>query len=102
MSDNELQHDNILEIIDNIIDETTFDRMRKLGKTDFKNYDDFHRFCVNCITDLTRSERIWLNVFCNQINDGIINIVDEESFVEFTACSFYFNINRELCIVSPR
>lgn len=102
MSDNEIYPDNILEIIDNIIDESIFDRMYKLGHTDFTNYDTFHRFCVDCITDLPRSDRIWLNVLCNKINDGMINLVDEESCVEFTACSFYFNKNKTLCIVNPR
>lgn len=102
MSADESYQDNILDIIDNIIDESTFDRMRNFGYTDFSDYDNFHRFCVDCITDLSRSERIWLNVLCNKINDGMINLVDEESCVEFTACSFYFNKNKELCIVNPR
>ncbi len=105
MTDNEIYQTTITDLIGNIIDEETFikmhnERKQEFGYDEFKNYHDFYNHCVNCINDMTNSEKIWLYVLCNKINEGMINLKIDEHCREFTAFSFYFNKDRQLCITN--
>lgn len=102
MSNNEIETSDFLALISNIIDESTFDKICHWGYNEFDDYNYFYNYCVSCINDMSNSEKIWLNVFCNKMNDGMINLVNIEDCIEYNACSFYFNKDRQLCIVHPR
>ncbi len=94
--------ESMIQIFNNIASQSTFERMKCLGYNEFNNYNDFYSHSINCINEMTDSDKVWFNVLCNKINERKINLVDEESCAEFTAYCFYFNINKKLCIVNPR
>ena len=86
-----------------LIDEHTFDRaMSQSDDFVFKDYDTFMEFNKNCINELTDKEKDWLCVLCLKIGKHKINLVDEENCVEMKATNFYFNMQKEICILNPR
>jgi hypothetical protein len=96
---------NALELTKFIIDRYTFERLVDLAeihKYPFDTYSSFYDHNIKCISDLTDTNKEWLLTLCNKMKDRMINLVDEESCVEFEAHAFYFNAKKELCITNPR
>jgi hypothetical protein len=95
----------MLELIPFIVQKYTFERMQSYNdeiKKHFKNYDTFKGHNIECLNKLSSDEILWLKTFCKMLKDKKINIVDEESCVEFWAYGFYFNHEKKLCIINPR
>jgi hypothetical protein len=95
---------NMMDLIySSIASKYTFDRKKDDdGRFSFETYDEFVTFNKNCINEQTDESKIWLYKLCQMIKGGKINLVDEESCVEFEADTFYFNMKKQICIVNPR
>ena len=96
---------NALKLTTYIISEYTFKRLVNLAeihKYPFDTYSNFYDHNMKCIGDLIDSDREWLLTLCNKMHCKMINLVDEESCVEFEAYAFYFNADKKLCITNPR
>lgn len=90
-------------LYDYIISEYTFERIIDYND-DYKNttYEEFLNFNKECINLLSHNEKEWLTTLCNKINNNQICLVDEESCVEWEAYCFYYNKNKQLCLIHPR
>ena len=95
---------NMMDLIySSIASKYTFDRKKDDDdKFTFETYDEFVTFNKNCINEQTDDNKLWLYKLCQMIKGDKINLVDEESCVEFTAHCFYFNHENKLCITNPR
>jgi hypothetical protein len=96
---------NALKLTTFIIDKDTFQRLVNLNRikeSPFDSYSNFYDHNMKCIGDLIDSDREWLLTLCNKMHSKMINLVDEESCVEFQAYAFYFNAEKKLCITNPR
>lgn len=88
-----------------IINEYTFERIKDFTDDYFwdnMTYDHFISWNKECFTLLNDSTKEWIIELCTKINKKEINLVDEETTSEMTACAIYFNGKRKLCIVNPR
>jgi hypothetical protein len=95
--------DNFSILYNYLIDEHTFDRIVSYSDTyPFADYDTFMEFNKNCINELNDKEKDWLCVLCLKFGKQKVNLVDEENCVEMKATNFYFNMQKEICIVNPR
>lgn len=82
---------------DTEIEEDTEDNI--VNKTDYNN---FFKYNIDYVSKLDEMELVWLHYLAKKFDKDTINLVDEESGVEFGAYSFYYNGDKKLCIVNPR
>ena len=86
-----------------IINEYSFERMIDSGtKVNFTDYNEFVKWNIKCINELSPEKKYWLYNLCQQINNKEINLMDEESCAIFTASKIFFNEEKTLCIMNPR
>ena len=86
-----------------IIDKYSFERMIDSGTdVNFKDYSEFVKWNIKCISELSPEKQSWLFNLCQQINNKEINMMDEESCAIFTASKIFFNNEKTLCIMNPR
>jgi len=90
-------------IIKYLVAECEFERMvdfnEKLG---FENYHDFLVWNMQCIIELSADDRTMITGLCTRLNNNTFKMVDMEDCHEWTASAYYFNNNKQLCIVHPR
>jgi len=89
-----------------IIDEYTFERMQNERNYDEESpsstYEEFIEFNRMCVNELNVEDKAWLQSLCKRIQKQSISLMDEESCSKFTACSIYFDQEKNICIVNPR
>jgi hypothetical protein len=71
-------------------------------KVNFTDYNEFFKWNIKCISELSPEKQAWLFHLCQQINNQEINMMDEESCAIFTASKIFFNEEKTLCIMNPR
>jgi hypothetical protein len=89
-----------------LINEDTYQRMLDIGDDDDDfnemSYEDFYQMNLSHINSLSPADRAWTLELCKRISKGSIQLMDEESCVNFEAGNIYFDKNKRLCIVNPR
>lgn len=88
-----------------IVDNSTFERMISYDDKNSWNdmtYADFILWNTKCFEELETDYQDDVLRICSSIKRKFIKLVDEENCCEMTACSIYFNKNKQLCIVNPR
>jgi len=68
----------------------------------FTDYNEFLKWNIKCINELSPEKQAWLYNLCQQINNKEINMMDEESCAIFTASKIFFSNEKTLCIMNPR
>jgi len=92
-------------LLNTIIDEYTFKRIKDFSYDEFwnnMNYNDFIEWNKQCINEMYTDDLECIMHLCKLIKNVYIHLVDEESCYEIKASSIYFNKNKKLCIVNPR
>ncbi len=87
------------------INQYTYDRMKYLNVDPFyqeKSYDDFIEWNDNCFKKLSVDDRNWVVKLCRRVKKSSIQLVDEESCIEFDAYWVFFNKNGKICLMNPR
>lgn len=88
--------------------EDDFERIKELdskaigGVNAFDTYDDFRLFNKKCIQQLSFEDQAWLWGLCRRIDSNSITTMDMEDCGEWTACGFFYNVDKKLCIIHPR
>jgi hypothetical protein len=88
-----------------IVDAVVFERMARFNPEkdwEDKTYAEFILWNAKCFEELEEDCQQDILRICKSIGRQFIRLVDEEHCCEFTACSVYFNKNKQLCIVNPR
>jgi hypothetical protein len=88
-----------------IVDDSTFERMLLYDdRNEWNNmtYAGFILWNTKCFEELEADHRQDVLRICSSIKRQFIKLVDEENCCEMSACSIYFNKNKQLCIVNPR
>ena len=85
-----------------IIDDGDFQRLKSMGDELYAtmSYKDFLIWNVNCISQLDQFDEIMLRKICERIQNRKLILVDIEHCTEFAASAFYFNQDKQLCIVN--
>jgi hypothetical protein len=87
-----------------LINEYTFERMLDNDNQDFNgmSYEEFLQMNIDHINTLSPEDHSWTLGLCTRISKSGIQLMDEESCVNFQASNIYFDKNKRLCIVNPR
>jgi len=88
-----------------IVDHSIFERIVRFNHEKVWNdttYAEFILWNSKCFEELEEDYQQDVLRICKSIGRQFIRLVDEEHCCEFTACSVYFNKNKQLCIVNPR
>jgi hypothetical protein len=85
-----------------IIDDGDFHRLKSRGDEVYATmtYKDFLIWNVNCISELEQFDEIMLRKICERIQNRKLILVDIEHCIGFAASAFYFNKDKQLCIVN--
>lgn len=85
-----------------LADEDTFDRMKAYGDYECNSFEEFQRWNEKCIADLNEDDRVWVTGLCKRIEKKKLFMMDEEPCSVHRAYCFYFDKNKNVCIVNPR
>ena len=85
-----------------IMDDSAFYRMSSLHETTHETYDDFVKSTMDRVAELNEKDYDFLYNLCLRITRSKITLMDEESCVSFTACSFFIDEQNKICITNPR
>jgi hypothetical protein len=91
-------------IIQHLVDEDDHDRMKAIGYKGVAdlNYYDFIQWNISCLEKLSTEEQAWVLVLCKKISECTIGMMDMECCSIWKAYGFYYDTDRNLCIVHPR
>lgn len=92
-----------INIRDFIPCESMFERMSNYNEN-YENisYNEFYQWNIRYINELSAEDYSWIVGLCERIIRNKINLVDEESCVEFSACGIYFDFKGNLCILNHK
>jgi len=85
-----------------IMDDYGFSRMATLHGSKHNTYDDFMRWNMEAVDNLSEEAYNHLYYTCVLIKRSKLTLMDQESCISFTADSFYFDENKNVCITNPR
>lgn len=85
-----------------LVNDDTFKRRQDYGDYECPSFEEFHAWNLQCIADLDMEDSAWLTGLCKRISKKALSIMDEESCSVFRAYGFYFDKNKNICIVNPR
>ena len=80
----------------------TFERMQNYGDYDCPSFEEFQAWNLQCIADLDAEDRVWITGLCKRISKRALKLMDEETCSAHTAYWFYFDKDKNVCIVNPR
>ncbi len=93
----------ILKLIYDTFDDYTLERMQDYNEEcGFKTFSQFAKHNKKCVQELSDTDADFYKTLCEKIQDGNIDLVDEDNFIEWTAYTIYFNKKGNLVIMHPR
>jgi hypothetical protein len=63
-------------------------------------YSDFLEWNKKCFDEANDETKTFVRALCKSFS--IVKIVDMETTASFSACSFFFDMSKKVCVVAPR
>ena len=93
------------ELMHKFIHVTQFERMVFLDAKvtrDFKTYSDLKQWTLHCLNDMSLGDSQFLINYVRMLSKKPLWAVDMDSCAEFPLINFYYNRQKEICLVMAR